>query len=260
MIRRTVVFDIRQFHKETVRGRMMKKRVCAVLCAATVLLTGCGAIDLTDSESDLISEYAATVLLKYSSTYQPKLQDKVVEPETTRALPSIPTTPSAELSETSSGKNETNHSDNSAAELSTKSLSEALGIAADGFSVEYAGYEVVEKYTDSKSPYLSIQVKSGSQRYLVLKFNITNQSGGEKECDILSQKNSYRCRVNDIERFGAQFTMLFDDLATFKEEFSAGETKQAVLIFQISSDYEGNIESLRLTVKGEEESNNYQCE
>lgn len=239
----------------------MKKRVCAVLCAAMVLLTGCGAVDLTDSESNLISEYAAMVLLKYSRTYQPRLQDKVVEVETTRDIYSMPTTTSADLPETQNGSSSSNGSDSSAvAELSTKSLAETLGVSAEGFRVEYAGYEVVEKYTDSKSPYLSIQVKSKDQRYLVLKFDITNSSGEEKECDILSQKNSYRCRVNDKERFGAQFTMLFDDLATFKEVFSAGETKQAVLIFQISAEYEGNIEELRLTVKGEEESNTYQCQ
>lgn len=235
----------------------MKKRVCAVLCATMVFLTGCGAIELTDSESNLISEYAATVLLKYSRTYQPKLQDEVVEVETTRDIYSMPTT-SANLSETQNGQNSSGRQDASAVELSTKSLAETLGVAAEGFQVEYAGYEVVEKYTDSKSPYLSIQVKNKDQRYLILKFNITNSSGEEKECDILSQKNSYRCRVNDQERFGAQFTMLFDDLATFKEVFTAGETKQAVLIFQIPAEYEGSIEELRLTVKGAEESNTYQ--
>ena len=100
-------------------------------------------------------------------------------------------------------------------------------------------------------------MKDTNQRYLVLKFQITNHSEEEKECDILSKKRTYRCRVNDTERFGSQMTMLFDDLSTFKETFSANETKQAVLVFQIPAEYEGNITGLSLTVKEDEESNTY---
>ena len=90
-----------------------------------------------------------------------------------------------------------------------------------------------------------------------MKFDITNRTGEEKECDILSKERTYRCRVNDTERFGAQLTMLLDDLASFKEVFAANETKQAVLIFQIPAEYEGTITTLDLTVRGEGESNSY---
>ena len=233
----------------------MRKRLCVALCAATVLLTGCGAVELTDRESDLIAEYAATVLLKHSATYQPKLQDYVVEVETTTISSTLP---SPDLSETQSGQTGQNKPNASVStEAPAKSLPEALGIAQHGFGIEYAGYEVVQKYTDARPPQLSIQVKDSNQRYLVLKFQITNQSEEEKECDILSKKRSYRCRVNDTERFGSQMTMLLDDLSTFKETFSAKETKQAVLIFQIPEKYEGDITGLSLTVKGDEESNTY---
>ena len=246
-----------QLEKEKVRGRIMKKKLCAVLCAATVFLTGCGAVELTDKESDLIAEYAATVLLKHSTTYQPKLQDQVVEVETTSISPVQPSS-SKDLSETQGGQTGQNKSDVPVStEAPSKSLTEALGIAQDGFGVEYAGYEIVQKYIDSKPPQLSIQVKDTNQRYLVLKFQITNHSEEEKECDILSKKRTYRCRVNDTERFGSQMTMLFDDLSTFKETFSANETKQAVLVFQIPAEYEGNITGLSLTVKEDEESNTY---
>lgn len=237
------------------RGRTMKKRLCAVLCAATVFLTGCGAIELTDSESDLIAEYAATVLLKYSVTYQPKLQEEVVEIETTQDIYTIPT--SANVSNTpNTGQNTPS---NPSTEAPSKTLSEALGVAAEGFQVEYAGYELAKIYPDTEDTYFAMRA-TGNHQLLVMKFHITNHSGAEKECDILSKERSYRCLVNDTERFGAQLTMLLDDLASFKEVFSAGETKQAVLIFQVPSEYEGTITSLNLSVKGEGETNSYLCE
>lgn len=243
-----------QFGKEIVRGRKMKRKICAVLCAATVLLTGCGALDLTDRESDLISEYAATMLLKYSSTYQPKLQEEVIE--TTPAIYSPTTT----VDFTQNGQSgQTTSNVPVSTEAPAKTLSEALGVAQDGFQVEYAGYEITTIYPSSGDAYFAMRATQ-NKRLLVMKFQITNHSGQEKECDILSGERSYRCRINDTERFGAQLTMLLDDMASFKEVFAAGETKQVVLVFQVPAEYEGTITSLNLTVRGDDETNSYSYE
>ncbi|MCX4268592.1 MAG: hypothetical protein OSJ62_07990 [Lachnospiraceae bacterium] len=230
----------------------MKKRLCTVLCAATILLTGCGAVELTDSESDLIAEYAATVLLKYSNTYQPKLQDEVIE-----TIPNIYITPTAPADISQNGQGgQISPNLPVSTEAPAKNLSEAVGIAAEGFEVEYAGYEVTNTYPNTGDAYFAMRATQ-NKRLLVMKFDITNRTGEEKECDILSKERTYRCRVNDTERFGAQLTMLLDDLASFKEVFAANETKQAVLIFQIPAEYEGTITTLDLTVRGEGESNSY---
>lgn len=245
-----------QSYESKMRGRIMKKKLLAVLCAVTVCLTGCGAVELTDSESALISEYAATVLLKHSRTYQPKLQDEVIE--TTPAISLPPVTP-VDASGTNGTDGQGGSSASASTEVASKSLSEALGAAEQGFQVEYAGYEVTQTYPNTGDAYFAMRAAK-EKRLLVVKFQITNLSAEERECDILSQEKTYRCRVNDAERFGSQLTMLLDDLASFKDTFSGGETKTAVLVFQVSSEYEGNITSLSLTVRGDGESNSYSLE
>ena len=197
----------------------MKRKICAVLCAATVLLTGCGALDLTDRESDLISEYAATILLKHSRTYQPKLQEEVIETTPDNYFTStVATNPSQ-----SGQSGQTAATSTTSTEAPAKTLSEALGVAQDGFQVEYVGYEITNTYPSTEDAYFAMRATQ-NKRLLVMKFQITNHSGGEKECDILSKERTYRCRINDTERFGAQLTMLLDDMASFKEVFAAGET------------------------------------
>lgn len=238
----------------------MKKRLCAVLCAATVLLAGCGEIELTDSENDMVAEYAATLLLKYSNMYSPKLQDEVIEIVTEPVLPVVnPSVPanSSDTQNSQSGQNSSTPSE--PAVVSTKSLSEALGIAAEGFQTEYTGFEMTASYPKAENAYF-VMTAANNKSLLVLKFSITNNSGEEKECNVLSQQLTYRCRINENERFGSQLTMLLDDLSSYKEIFAADETKQAVLIFQVPSEYEGSIEKVDLTIKGEDGSNTYRYE
>jgi uncharacterized protein YceK len=61
------------------RGLVIRmKRTGIFLCsvAAAVLMTGCGAMpDLTQEETDLISEYAVGVLLKYDANNSSRLVD-----------------------------------------------------------------------------------------------------------------------------------------------------------------------------------------
>jgi len=231
----------------------MKRRLCAVLCAATVLLTGCGGIELTETENDVIAEYAATLLLKYSNSYQSKLQEEVfeTEPETTVFIPPLPT-------DSSSVQNEQNNS--ASAETTTvseKSLSEALGIAVEGFQAEYTGYEIVDSYPNTSDAYF-VMTATKNNSLLILKFNLTNTSTEEKECDILSKQLNYRCQINGDERFGSQLTMLLDDLSSYKEVLMPEETKQAVLIFQIPSEYQENMEKMSFIIRDKEESYTYQ--
>lgn len=233
----------------------MKKRICAVVCAVTMLLSGCGGIQITERENDVMAEYAATLLLKYSTTYQSKLQDTVKETETTVSRPNTTNNNSSTNAFSSQiGQSAQNNQLNETT-VSQKNLAQSLGIA-DGFQVEYQGYEITNAYPKSTDTYFSMQATKGKM-LLVLKFNIINTSGEEKECDVLSSQPSFRCTVNSENRFNSQLTMLLDDLSSYKETITAGETKQAILIFQIPEKYENSVEQIELTVKNGSESNNF---
>ena len=60
-------------------GRIDVRRVGIFLCGITaaICMTGCGSImpDLTEEETEIISEYASGVLLKYDRVYRSRLMD-----------------------------------------------------------------------------------------------------------------------------------------------------------------------------------------
>lgn len=222
----------------------MKRFVCVLVCIS-LCLTGCGSIQLTDNERGMISEYAAYVVLKHNRLYHSRLQDEVyeTEPETTAVIQtSQPTT------------DETGGSGASSNSMETESINAlARGLGLEGFEAEYTGYSTMNTYADD---YFNFSATEG-KTLLILHFNITNPSEQEKEANVLVNQFKFRCTVNHEKRVGSQLTMLLNDLYSFKEVLAPGETKEAVLVFQIPEKYENAIEALDLTVKNEEENHRY---
>lgn len=231
----------------------MKKVVCIVLCAV-MLLTGCGGIQLTAKESDIIAEYAATALLRNNPYYSSRLLDEVeeLEPETETTLPI--------KNNTSDGTGyQQDEIQPEIKEQPAKSLAEAMNIS--GVEVTYQGYEVLEKYEYPAGEGISYAMDATTDKVLlILKFQIKNNSAEPIMCDLLSNKLVFRCTVNNEKRVSSQLTMLLNDLYSYQETVNAGETKDTILIFQIPKEYQGNITSLDLMVKYKEESTTFPLE
>ena len=221
----------------------MKRIICIALCAI-LCLGGCAGVELTDSETGMISEYAAYVVLKHNRLYHARLQDEVVEAETEAELPTAVVTPAQDGTAGNSG-----NAGNTEQESLT--LSDALGL--EGLEAEYKDYEIMDAYADE---YFSFSATEGKV-LLVLHFDITNQTGTEQQADVLKSQLKFRCTVNHEKRVGSQLTMLTNDLYSFKEMLAPQEKEDAVLIFQLPEDYRGNVEALELTVKNGEESHKY---
>lgn len=222
----------------------MKRLICVLACIS-LCLTGCGSIQMTDSEMGMVSEYAAYVVLKHNRLYHSRLQEEVyeTEPETTMV---IQTNQPAE--------NETAGSETSSNSMETESIAAlARGLGLDGFEVEYTGYSTMSTYADD---YFNFSATEG-KTLLILHFDITNPSQQEMEANVLVNQFKFRCTVNHEKRVGSQLTMLLNDLYSFKEMLAPEETREAVLVFQVAEKYENAIESLDLTVKNDEENHRY---
>lgn len=222
----------------------MKRIICVALCVV-LCLSGCGGVALTDSEMGVVSEYAAYVVLKHNRLYHARLQEEVYEAETE------PETTVASSQENTAGNTE-NAGETEKQEAAT--LAEALGL--EGFEVEYKGYETKDAYEDE---YFNFSAVTG-KTLLVLHFDITNSTETEQVADVLQNQFKFRCTVNHEKRVGSQLTMLVNDLYSFKENLASGETKEAVLIFQIPEDYREKVETLDLTVKSDKQSYKYTLE
>ena len=93
---------------------------------------------------------------------------------------------------------------------------------------------------------LQSQVDGGGGR---IDFEITGNSGGDVVCNILDSGKSYRLIVNGSEKINESVTVLMDSFSQFNEVIPAGESKKAVLIFELDNELADSINSLDLIIK-----------
>jgi hypothetical protein len=234
------------------------KRIGVFLCgvAAAVLVTGCGAMpDLTQEETDLISEYAVGVLLKYDAHNGSRLVDTSAYEEEP-AVEEEPEEETAEAVEEQQPETETADTaevvDVSEDEVSnTSTIEDYYGIQDIVF--QYSGYEVTDTYPsieDEADVYFTMEASAGRD-LLVLKFTATNTGGSDVALDMLDRGARFRVAVNDEDSRGVLTTMLLNDMQTYDDVIPAGSQVELVSIIEVP---EGtNIESISLIMRGNED-------
>lgn len=236
------------------------KKVGIFLCsiAATLLMTGCGAMipDLTEEETDLISEYAVGVLLKYdkaagsrlvdTSEYNVEEEEAPPEEETPKEEEAIP---EEEVPE-EEAEPATEVVDVSEEEYVPSTIEEYYGIS--DFTFQYMGYELVSTYPEASGEeimFFSMDATEGTQ-LLVLKFQAANQSGSDQTLSMISHGARFRISVNGERSQGALATMLLDDMQTFEGTIPAGGTTQLVSIVEVPTGT--NVETIDFVLRGGE--------
>lgn len=237
----------------------MKKIGIALI--AVFILTGCvQPIDLTQQESDIISEYAAFVTLKYDKKYDKKLvEESKIESQEEEADEdnASKTEDEADKKQESSDEEETatvedeaadNTADNTAEETedvkSDNNLAQLFSIT--DYSIEYTGLEYADTYPQDEEKY-QIKAEDGKE-YLILKFNITNKTGETILCDLLSISPKFELFINGTDKVKNYVTLLDNDLSTLCNEVEAESAMEAVLIAEISKELVGKVENVDLSV------------
>ena len=232
----------------------MKKRM-ALLCSVAVacMLSGCGASvpDLTDEESQIIADYAAGVLLNYDKNYAGRLmdmaevqaaeaeiaQEEKTEEQNAEEKPAEPVPEEGTISEAGNGNDAqvVDRSQETVEVQEASTIEEYYGI--EGFSFSYAGFELVKSYPE----------ETDENTLLVVKFNVTNQSGAEKELNMLDYGAKFRIGVNGQQE-NALSTMLLNDMESYHNTVPAGESVELVSIVEVPESL--NVETLALTLRG----------
>lgn len=188
--------------------------------AGMFFLTGCGtqAYLLTENEENVIVNYAAHTVSKHNS-YQEN------------GLTSIPLTED-ETEQSDDSTLENTEQSEMTPEEETFTLDDVYG--EYGVSVSYTGDALASNYTESDV--FDVSASAGKQ-YLILNFDVTNPSEGDITVDLLSSAMSYKVNYTDENSESAEAngytTIMTTDLSVYEETFAAGETKQAVLLFEI---------------------------
>lgn len=222
-------------------------KVMAGICIGSLLgMTGCGAAlpEMTQDQEDAIVEYAADIVMRHAKDYDTRLVDLSLyedrfeeqkEPEDTvqkeeGGMDPVADTP---VIDSSAGENIGNI---------------AQVLLPEGISVRYTGYKAVDSYPDgdSANPYFALDASDGN-KYLVLSFVMSNDTGMKQEIDIFSMAARFTVLLNQTERRPALSTMLLDDMGTYVGSLEAGEEVELVLLAEIEDNLAQGITELRLS-------------
>ena len=238
------------------------RRVGAFLCGITaaILMTGCGSVmpDLTEEETEIISEYAAGVLLKYDRVHGGRLMSEAeYEMEENKK---------AEREAAASAAEQQNEEEN-AAEESAASDTEVVDVSQDEEEVvpstieeyydiqditfQYTGYELTDSYpsdSEEDNVFFAMDATEGMQ-LLVLKFTATNVSSADQTLDMIGYGVRFKVSVNGGSGENVLSTMLLNDMQNYKGVISAGTGTELVSIVEVPQ--ATTVESIDFILRGD---------
>lgn len=240
---------------------MRKANVLLCSMAAVLLMAGCGDMpDLTQSETDLISEYAVGVLLKYDKGHgnrlvdtsgyelseaeeEPVPEEPVPEEENTEETPEPEAEEPTEVIDVSQDEEES--------QPAVSSVAEYYGIP--NITISYTGCEMADSYPPMEEEtvaFFSMDASPGTQ-LLVLKFNAQNVSGEDQRLDMLGYGARFRVSVNGESSKGALATMLVNDMQTYDDVIPANSSVDLVSLVEVPQGT--NAGSIDFILRGKEE-------
>lgn len=220
---------------------MKKGKIIGVLAISACMLTGCidSMPDMTEEQSELVAEYAADMLLKYSPNYHYRIADEEevesaeAEMETSQEEETTQeeSQPSQDLSQTGSGETVSVGAETSVEDGAEYDLAAFFGM--DQFSIMYASCEVTDAYPNAESGVgFSVTAPQG-YNLLVLHFDVENLGEEAAQCDLFDQISKVSVNVNDAGYVQALSTLLTNDLTTYMEDIPAGEVADAVVVVPV---------------------------
>jgi len=218
-----------------------KGKIIGVLAVSACMLTGCidSMPDMTEEQSELVAEYAADMLLKYSPNYHYRIADEEevasaeAEMETSQEEETMQeeSQPSQDLSQTGSGETVSVGAETSVEDGSEYDLAAFFGM--DQFSIMYASCEITDAYPNAESGVgFSVTAPQG-YNLLVLHFDVENLGEEAAQCDLFDQISKVTVNVNDAGYVQALGTLLTNDLTTYMEDIPAGEVADAVVVVPV---------------------------
>lgn len=218
----------------------MKKRALAILSICIMSLTGCaGVIDLNGRSDELIAEYAAGVLIKYTyENLKPKPFDR------TAYYPNgIPT--ADDMKEDENGESDAN---NSTLYNTVEEYASMMGIGCD---MNYIGYEIADTFPNAgNETFYSVSATKGT-KLVVVHFEIANNSEAPIQIDTLQSQKEHKLTINSDKKVNVQDTILPEDIQNMSETIDANSKVERVLIFQVSQESVSDVKSMMLTVTDE---------
>ncbi|EOS37161.1 hypothetical protein C804_00095 [Lachnospiraceae bacterium A4] len=240
---------------------MKKGKVLGLFAMSATLLTGCidAMPELTAEQSDIITEYAAGLLLKYSPNYNYRIADEeevlaamaarqeAAEAESETAAETEPETDSAQPEEetnqnTSSTETETEPETEQIQFVADLDFAAELGI--DDLIIRYQSFEVCSAYPGDNTGF-SVDAAQG-KKLLVMHFDLEGLPEEDIDCNLFDYELKMRVNINDSGSVPVLSTLIPNDLGTYMDIVPAGEIVDVVAVAEIDDMTAEEIQTLTL--------------
>ena len=230
-----------------------------IVLVLSMLITGCGSTipDLSEEQTELVTEYATGLLLKYNSIPgRSLLNDSQLEIEEKKEEEQREKEKKKEEAAQAylAAQEAANSEKKSDVSLQTEEASDNIDDLAkfyglDGFSISYIGYQLCQSYPDEEREdfFLAMDATQGKQLCIV-QFNVTNILSEEHEFDMFEKQGKFYLSIDGQDKVPAQSTLLLDDLASYKGVLSAENQEQMILVFEVEQSIQ-QISTMELTAK-----------
>lgn len=267
---------------------MKKGKLLGMIAMVALLLTGCvdNMPDMTKEQSELVAEYAAGLLLKYSPNYEYGLADdealveeetlieessmeetSIEEPSTEEATTEVPSEKESSVEEESSvtteidihvGADKTepdvkyipiNSTETVVLQENPYEVELADVIEATDLGIRYTYYEICNEYPNgSSNSGFTVQPQKG-KKLLVIHFKLENKSNEALACDLFDSGIRIKVNLNEQGFEKTMSTLLMNDITTYIEDVKAGESADVVTVMEVDAATEEEITSLNLLME-----------
>lgn len=231
---------------------MKRIQVFLILCCVMAMLAaGCGFAmpEMTEEESSVIAEYAASLLLKYDKNYDSNLAVIQEETEEIEKEPEGSSVEPEKEDESVLKEEEAPEAEKTEEPVSVETIQEFYGL--EGLEFSYAGCIFADSYSGQESTEIVFAFDASEGNTLaVLEFNVENISAEPVVLDMLSLNPRMRMKIGDtIKR--VQPTMLMNDMTTFNGIIQPGETICLALIAEYEDETLQKEDSISLLLRND---------
>lgn len=210
------------FYKDS--GGIKLKKIYVVMLVASIVLTGCTSFpDLSDEQSDMISQYIVGAVLNNTKGYQYsfKYDRTVLEP----TLPPAPTfTPAPKAN--NKVPNSNSNSNGSKPVIENVSLNEVYNI--EGINIQPVS---VKSSKNIVTDFSSVSADAG-KKLIIVSFKIKNNLSRAQNVNLVNKNIRYSLTMDGKSYGQAMLTIVEGDMMGFNENIAAGKSKEGVLLFQ----------------------------
>lgn len=242
----------------------MKKRLSFVLLAGSLILclAGCkNAIpEMSEEDMDLVTEYAAGLLLKYDANYQTMLlndaevaaeeeaRQKVLEEAERRAAKEAA---KAEKKAKEEQERQNGGDGNSGAqeEISAEPVDIAQFLELEQISLSCNGIEFKDTYPDSGDELFFALNASPGCKLAIVHLTLINTGGSDSNIDIFNKEPKFKLSVNGGEYHSVMTTMLENDFSIYAGTLAPGQSADTVLVLELKESECVSPEAVTLYIK-----------